>query len=98
MTPKFTRGLTRTLTPYLCAFFAFLLPPPASAPPTGIEPYIKMRWPFNGDLASDGTLYFVYDPDGIRQLHKVPPGGTQKDAVKLTTFADGIGGDSVSDD
>jgi len=65
---------------------------------TGIEPYIKMRWPFNGDLAPDGTLYFVYDPDGIRQLHKVPAGGTQKDAVKLTTFADGIGGYALSDD
>ncbi|MEK7756923.1 MAG: hypothetical protein AAB385_06895, partial [Planctomycetota bacterium] len=64
----------------------------------GIEPYIKMRWPFNGDLAPDGTLYFVYDPEGIRQLHKVPPGGTQKDAVKLTTFPDGIGGYALSDD
>jgi len=64
----------------------------------GIEPYIKMRWPGGADLAVDGTLYFVYDPDGIRQLHKVPPGGTQKDAVKLTTFPDGIGGYSVSDD
>ncbi len=65
---------------------------------SGIEPYIKMRWPGGADLAVDGTLYFVYDPDGIRQLYKVPPGGTQKDAVKLTTFPDGVGGYSVSDD
>ena len=74
---------------------------PAATPVTdsaGIEPYIKMRWPFAGQLAPDGTMYFIYDPDGIRQLYKVPPGGTQKDAVKLTTFPDGIGGYSLSDD
>ncbi len=65
---------------------------------TGIEPYIKMRWPFGGELSPDGTLYFVFDPDGIRQLYKVPAGGTQKDAAKLTTFPDGIGGYSMSDD
>jgi len=63
-----------------------------------IEPYIKMRWPFAGQLAPDGTMYFIYDPEGIRQLYKVPPGGTQKEAVKLTTFPDGIGGYSPSDD
>lgn len=72
--------------------------PAARAAGPGIEPYIKMRWPGAADLAVDGTLYFVYDPDGIRQLYRVPPGGTQKDAVKLTTFPDGIGGYSVSDD
>ncbi len=75
------------------------LPAPSSAAPsTGIEPYIKMRWPGGAQLAPDGTLYFVYDPDGIRQLYKVAPGGKQKDAVRLTTFPDGIGGYDLSDD
>jgi len=80
---------------------ATLVGPPQfslAADSAGIEPYIKMRWPFAGQLAPDGTTYFVYDPDGIRQLYKVPPGGTQKDAVKLTTFPDGIGGYAPSDD
>jgi len=70
----------------------------ALADPVPIDPYIKMRWPGRADLAPDGTLYFVYDPDGIFQLYKVAPGGSQKDAVKLTTFPDGIGGYNLSDD
>ncbi|MEK6797768.1 MAG: S9 family peptidase [Planctomycetota bacterium] len=65
---------------------------------TGIAAYVKMRWPGAATLAPDGTLYFVYDPDGIRQLYKVSSGKTQKDAVKLTTFPDGVGGYSLSDD
>lgn len=64
----------------------------------GIEPYIKMRWPDSGQLAPDGTLYFRYNPDGIFQLYKVAPGKTQKDAVKLTTFPDGLGSYSLSED
>ncbi len=63
----------------------------------GIEPFIKMRWPGGASLAPDGTLYFVFNPDGISQLYKVAPGKTQKDAVKLTTFPDGIGGYDLSE-
>jgi len=64
----------------------------------GIEPFIKMRWPGAANLAPDGTLYFTYNPDGINQLYKVAPGKTQKDAVKLTTFTDGINSYELSDD
>lgn len=64
----------------------------------GIEPFIKMRWPGAAELAPDQTLYFVYDPDGIRQLYKLAPGKPQSEAVKLTSFADGIGGYSLSED
>lgn len=74
------------------------LPLAHAGPSTGIEPFIKMRWPGAGSLAPDGTLYLVYDPDGIRQLYKVPPGKTQADVVKLTTLPDGIGGYSMSED
>lgn len=65
---------------------------------TGIEPYIKMRWPDSAQLAADGTLYYRYNPDGISQLYKVAPGKSQADAVKLTSFKDGIGSYSLSDD
>ncbi len=83
---------------WICVLLAWGIAQPVAGAPTGIEPYIKMRWPTGGRLSPDGTLYFVFDPDGIRQLYKVAPGGTQKDAVKLTTFPDGIGGYSMSDD
>ena len=85
----------------LVAFACFLSvghTAPVVAAGKGIEPFIKMRWPGGGTLAPDGTLYFVYDPDGIRQLYKVAPGKTQAEAVKLTTMQDGIGGYSMSDD
>ena len=52
--------------------------------------FIKIRWPGRVTLAPDGTVYFVHNPDGIRQLYKVPPGKSQRDAVKLTTF-EGLG-------
>jgi len=68
------------------------------APGAGIEPYVKMRWPDSAQLAPDGTLYFRYNPDGIFQLYKLSAGKTQKDAVKLTTFADGMSGYSLSED
>jgi len=64
----------------------------------GIERFMKIKWPRAADLAPDGTLYFVHDPDGIRQLYKVPPGGKQNQAVKLTSFVDGISGYNPSDD
>ena len=65
---------------------------------SGIEPFIKMRWPGNAELAPDQTLYFVYDPDGIRQLYKLAPGQPQSKAKKLTSFDDGIGGYNLSED
>lgn len=71
---------------------------PSPTDESGIARFIKIRWPGNADLAEDGTLYFVYNPDGIRQLFTVPPGRTQKDAVQLTHFEDGIGGYSLSPD
>jgi len=64
----------------------------------GIDPFIKMRWPGSAELAPDQTLYFVYDPDGIRQLYKLAPSKPQSEAVKLTSFPDGIGGYRLSED
>ncbi len=60
--------------------------------------FIKIRWPGSATLAPDQSLYFVDYPDGINQLYKVAPGSSYAQAVKLTTFADGIGGYSLSDD
>lgn len=65
---------------------------------SGISKFIKMRWPGRVTLAPDGTLYYVYNPDGIYQLYKVPVGKSQKEAIKLTNFEDGIGGYSLSED
>ena len=64
----------------------------------GITAFIKMKWPGNGTLAPDGSIYFVHNPDGIFQLYKVAPGKTQKDAAKLTEFPDGIGRYSLCED
>ena len=83
------------------AVFAMAAPTPESnirRDDAGIEPFIKMRWPGMANLAPDGTLYFVHNPDGINQLFKVAPGKTQKDAVQRTTFPDGIGGYDLSED
>jgi len=64
----------------------------------GIARFIKMRWPSSVEENVDQNVYFIYNPDGIRQLYVVPTGKTQADAVKLTDFADGISGYDLSDD
>jgi dipeptidyl aminopeptidase/acylaminoacyl peptidase len=71
-----------------------------SAATTGadIDTFMQIRWPAAAHLSPDGSLYYVYDPDGIFQLYKVPPDKPQANAVKLTTFEDGVSGYSVSDD
>ncbi len=72
--------------------------PPSAGQAATIEQFIKIRWPRAVDLSHDGSMYFVHDPDGIRQLYKVPPGAGQDKAVKLTTFPDGISGYTLSED
>ncbi len=62
----------------------------------GIDTYVKMRWPAGVDVAGDGTVYYVYNPEGIRQLFAVDGGAGRP--VALTSFEDGIGGYSLSDD
>lgn len=95
---------TKTMRRTLCrsvalAFVAVTVPVVGgSTDDPSIAQFIKMRWPGRVSLAPDRTLYYVYNPDGINQLYKVAPGKTQKDAVKLTDFEDGIGGYSLSDD
>ncbi len=63
-----------------------------------IANYIRMRWPTSVRLSDNGALYFVHNPDGIRQLYAVAPGQKQEDAVRLTDFPDGISGYSLSED
>ena len=80
-------------------FCASLTPLVAGQPDeAGIAQFVKMRWPSGVSLAPDETMYFVHNPDGIRQLYKVPPGATQANATKVTKFEDGIGGYSLSHD
>ncbi len=65
-----------------------------------VEAFVKMRWPVNADLGPlpERTLYFVYNPDGINQLYRVPRDTSQDQAVKITNFKDGISGYRLSDD
>ena len=104
MQPLATLRTSTSVTLFKCALvlmvFSLSTPVATAREPgaTGIEPFIKIRWPSRADLAPDGTIYFVFDPDGIRQLYKVRPGATQADAIKLTSFEDGIGGYNLSDD
>ena len=89
---------TRLMVRIACASTVlFLSASPASAD-SGIGQFIKMRWPGNADLAANGDLYFVHNPDGIYQLYKMPKDGNQSAATKLTDFADGIGGYELSHD
>ena len=48
------------------------------------QSFMKIRWPGAAKLGPDGNLYYVYHPDGVTQLYKVPPNGKQADAVRLT--------------
>ncbi len=62
----------------------------------GIDSYVKMRWPRSVNVAGDDTVYYTYNPDGIRQLFAVDD--ASGNPVALTSFEDGIGGYSLSDD
>lgn len=77
-----------------------LAPPVEKKQYTGpdIEQFIKIRWPVAADLAPNGTLFYVYYPDGINQLYAVHAGSPQTSAKKLTSFADGINSYSLSYD
>ncbi len=58
--------------------------------------FIKISAPSSGDLAPNGSFYYIDDPDGVYQLFRK---STPTDASKLLTrFQDGIGGYSLSDD
>lgn len=63
-----------------------------------IARFIKIRWPTRVELDLHQNKYYVHNPDGIRQLYKVPTGKSQKDAIKLTHFPDGIGDYALSED
>lgn len=83
----------------LCAGIIALIGFAGGAPAEStLAKFVKIKWPSVTDVAPDGTLYLVHNPDGISQLYKVAPGKTQHDAVKLTDFPDGIGGATLSDD
>lgn len=71
--------------------------PDAKADST-IAQFMKIRAPFNGRLAVDGTFYCVDWPDGIYQLYRTPRGGSMASMEKITSFADGISNYVPSDD
>ncbi|NOX57931.1 MAG: S9 family peptidase [Planctomycetes bacterium] len=58
--------------------------------------FIKINVPSSGDLAPDGTFYFIDDPAGVYQLFGRK--ASSKNAIQLTRFEDGISGYVLSDD
>ncbi|MCB9866241.1 MAG: hypothetical protein H6816_06350 [Phycisphaerales bacterium] len=67
----------------------------AEASPS-ITQFVRMRWPINGTLAPDGSLYCVNNPDGTYQLYRQPAGASE--LKKLTAFPDGMSGYALSHD
>ena len=67
--------------------------------PPSIEKFMKIRAPNSPTLAPDGTLFVRDWPDGVNQLYKRAP-GTPPTApmTRLTDFADGVNGYSLSHD
>jgi dipeptidyl aminopeptidase/acylaminoacyl peptidase len=61
-----------------------------------VRQFVQIRWPVSGTLASDGSFYFMHNPDGLNQLY-VRQAGQEKD-LKLTDFPDGIMSYSLSQD
>jgi dipeptidyl aminopeptidase/acylaminoacyl peptidase len=80
---------------------------PSASLPT-IEQFLRIRVPQGATLGNDGTLYVRDFPEGVNQLYKITPvvgangvkdyAAGQKSMVKLTTYADGVGGTSMSPD
>ena len=68
------------------------------APPS-IEKFMKIRAPNSPTLAPDGTLFVRDWPDGVNQLYKRAPGAPPTAPMtRLTDFADGLNGYSLSHD
>jgi len=65
----------------------------------GIAQFMKIRTPSSVEIAPDGTVFFRDWPDGVTQLYRRGPSEPiTAQGKKLTEFADGIGGYSMSPD
>ncbi|MBX3367428.1 MAG: S9 family peptidase [Phycisphaeraceae bacterium] len=65
-----------------------------------LERFLKIRAPGSPQIAPDGTLYVRDWPDGIWQLYRVQGNAAGPDSkmTKLTNYADGLSGYSISPD
>ncbi len=61
-----------------------------------VERFVKIRAPWSGTLAANGTFYYIDLNDGVQQIFKRT--GHPGQGVALTNFADGASGYTVSDD
>lgn len=61
-----------------------------------VERFVKIRAPWSGTLAANGSFYYIDLKDGVQQLHKRT--GQPGEGIALTDFADGASGYTVSDD
>ena len=66
----------------------------------GIERFVKIRTPGAPSVAPDGTMYLRDFPDGVNQLYRVRGDTVKPDFAgeRLTNYADGLSGFSMSDD
>jgi dipeptidyl aminopeptidase/acylaminoacyl peptidase len=84
---------------------------PAQAQPSGqgaaastvtgpsIQSFLRIRTPGAVRLNNDGSTYMVDWPDGINQIYKRAPGASTTDqGKKITSYADGVSGYSLSPD
>jgi dipeptidyl aminopeptidase/acylaminoacyl peptidase len=66
----------------------------------GIERFIRIRTPGAPAVAPGNVMYVRDQPDGVFQLYRVEGTSVKHDfkGTKLTTYADGLSGFSMSDD
>ncbi|MFN9968556.1 MAG: hypothetical protein ACK58T_01545, partial [Phycisphaerae bacterium] len=94
----------RTKACRLAAVALLALPALAGQPSTSelskLERFFKIRTPGAATVAPDGTLYVRDWPDGIFQLYRVEGDAAKPGAknTKLTNYADGLAGYSLSPD
>ncbi len=94
---------TLVLTAAIAAFVGLSVPTLAQQPAEkgpGIEKFVKIRTPGAPAIAPDGTMYVRDFPEGVYQLYRVKGDKVTADhkGEKLTTYADGLAGFSMSED
>lgn len=65
----------------------------------GIAKFVRIRTPGAPAIAPDGTMFVRDQPEGVFQLYRVKGQDVRPgfDGTKLTTYADGLGGFSLSE-
>ena len=70
MTPRFVKTNELATVVLTCLMLGVPAWAGVGSNEASIDPFIKMRWPGSANLAHDGTLYFVHNPDGERHRRR----------------------------